>query len=230
MNTIAKIGDNNPPDPIDEAVAPFGDAIAEAENWLDGKPVENEAQMIAVDAILADIRSAGTAIAKAQKDSTAPLHDIWKAEIARWKPTVDDIERLKKGLAALVDPFKRKLAAEKEAIKRAAYEEANRKERAASEAAATADASNIETQREIAAMQADTQAAKQAAADANKDTVKGLRTVTHFEVTNYSDLLRWMNANARDVLDAAALEYVRRNHKDGMARPGVRVWTEKEAY
>ena len=36
---------NNPPDPIDEALAPFGDVISEAENWLDGSPVENEAQM-----------------------------------------------------------------------------------------------------------------------------------------------------------------------------------------
>jgi hypothetical protein len=99
------LGHNNPPDPIDEALAPFSDAISEAENWLDGEPVENEEQMKAVDAILADIRKAGTALASAQKSSTAPLHDAWKAEIARWKPTVDDIERMKKGLAALVDPF-----------------------------------------------------------------------------------------------------------------------------
>lgn len=36
---------NNPPDPIDEALAPFGDFISEAENWLDGTAVENESPL-----------------------------------------------------------------------------------------------------------------------------------------------------------------------------------------
>jgi hypothetical protein len=93
MNQIAKIGDNNPPDPIDEALAPYADAIAEAENYLDGEPVQTEAQMQAVDALIKDIRSAKSDLAKAKKSATAPLHDIWKNEIARWKPTEDDVER-----------------------------------------------------------------------------------------------------------------------------------------
>ena len=41
---------NGPPDPIDEALAPFGDTITEAEGWLDGTAVETEGQMKAVDA------------------------------------------------------------------------------------------------------------------------------------------------------------------------------------
>ena len=45
------------------ALAPYGDAISEAENWLDGTKVETEAQMQAVDAILKEIRSASTAVA-----------------------------------------------------------------------------------------------------------------------------------------------------------------------
>lgn len=230
MTALATIGHNNPPDPIDEAIAPFGDAITEAENWLDGSPVETEAQMQAVDAILAEIRQAGIAVEEAQKVATAPLHQAWKAEIARWKPTVEDLDRLKKGLAALVNPFKQKLAAEKEAAKRAAYEESARKEREARIALVEADAANIDAQRQAAELQAAALAAKQAASDANRDTVKGLRTVTHFEIADYSDLLRWMNKNAREELEAAAMEYVRRNHKDGVVRPGVRVWTTKEAY
>ena len=36
---LATIGHNNPPDPIDEALAPFGDVITEAEVWLDGTRV-----------------------------------------------------------------------------------------------------------------------------------------------------------------------------------------------
>ncbi len=42
MNKIAKIGVNNPPDPLDEITAPFEDFRQEAENWLDGKRAETE--------------------------------------------------------------------------------------------------------------------------------------------------------------------------------------------
>jgi len=72
-------GHNMPPDPIDEALAPYMDAIEEAENWLDGNPVEDEAAMKAVDALIADIRKAKSDLGKAKKSSTAPLHDAWKA-------------------------------------------------------------------------------------------------------------------------------------------------------
>jgi len=114
---------NNPPDPIDEALAPYGDVIEEAENWLDGSPVETEDQMKAVDALIKQMRSAKSDLAKAKKSATAPLHDAWKAEIARWKPTEDDVERRLKGLAAVVDPFKRKLAGQGD---RAAHRDAIR--------------------------------------------------------------------------------------------------------
>ena len=36
---MSNIGHNNPPDPIDEALAPYVDAIEEAQNWLDGEPI-----------------------------------------------------------------------------------------------------------------------------------------------------------------------------------------------
>lgn len=194
-------GHNMPPDPIDEALVPYMDAIEEAENWLDGNPVEDEAAMKAVDALIADIRKAKSDLGKAKKSSTAPLHDAWRAEIARWKPTEDDIERRLKGLAAVVDPFKRKLAAEKEAAKRAAYEAAQRKEREAREAASAA----------------------------NKDTVKGLRTVTKHEITDHRAALHWIAQNDRDAITAFIEDYARRNHKTAQIE-GVKVWQEKEAY
>lgn len=228
-NPREQIGGNNPPDPIDEALAPYGDAISEAENWLDGSPVENEDQMNAVDALIKDIRSAKSDLAKAKKSATAPLHDAWKAEIARWKPTEDDIERRLKGLAAVVDPFKRKLAEEKEAAKRKAYEEARAKERAAEEAAAKADAANYEESAEAARLKQEAVDAKKAASAANKDTVKGLRTVTKYEITDHKALLHWIAANRRDDLTAFIEEWARRNHKDVTAE-GLRVWNDKEAF
>ena len=223
------MGHNNPPDPIDEALAPYGDAISEAENWLDGSPVETEDQMKAVDAIIKEIRSAKSDLAKAKKSATAPLHDIWKAEIARWKPTEDDIERRLKGLAAVVDPFKRKLAEEKEAAKRAAYEEARRKEREAEEAARKANASDYEAATEAARLQAEAIEAKKAASAANKDTVKGLHTVTRYAIEDHRAALHWIAGNDRDAITAFIDEYVRRNHKSAQI-DGVKVWQEKEAF
>lgn len=220
---------NNPPDPIDEALAPYADAIAEAENWLDGTPVETEAQMNAVDAIIKDIRSAKSSLAKAKKSETAPLHDIWKAEIARWKPTEDDVERRLKGLAAAVDPFKRRLIAEKEAAKRAAYEETQRKEREAREAAAKSDASDYAAATEAARLQTEATAAKKAAAVANKDTVKGMRTVTRHAIDDHKAALHDIAANHRDALTMFIEQFVASNHKK-FTIAGVRVWTEKEAY
>lgn len=229
MTNPAPIGHNSPPDPIDEALAPYGDAISEAENWLDGTPVENEDQMKAVDAVIKDIRAAKSDLAKAKKSATAPLHDIWKAEIARWKPTEDDIERRLKGLAAVVDPFKRKLAAEKEAAKRAAYEEASRKEREAEEAARKVDVSDYEAATEAARLQAEAIEAKKAASAANKDTVKGLRTVTRYAIEDHRAALHWIASQDRDAVTAFIEEYVRRNHKTAEIG-GVKVWQEKEAY
>jgi hypothetical protein len=229
MTNPAPIGHNSPPDPIDEALAPYGDAISEAENWLDGTPVENEDQMKAVDAVIKDIRAAKSDLAKAKKSATAPLHDAWKAEIARWKPTEDDIERRLKGLAAVVDPFKRKLAAEKEAAKQAAYEEARRKEREAEEAARKADVSDYEAATEAARLQAEAVEAKKAASAANKDTVKGLRTVTRYTIEDHRAALHWIVSQDRDAVTAFIEEYVRRNHKTAEIG-GVKVWQEKAAY
>ena len=223
------IGHNNPPDAIDEATAPFSQAIEEAQNWLDGTVIDTESQMIAVDAIIKELRSAKAHIAKAKKSATAPLHDAWKNEIARWKPTEDDVDRRLKGLAAVVDQFKRDLAKQKEEAKKAAYEEARRKEQEAEEARRKASPADYEAQ--VAADRAAQEAmeAKKAASAANKDTVKGMRTVHHHEITDHRALLHWIAANDKPAMTAFIEDYARRNAR---SRPmdGVRTWTEKEAY
>jgi len=217
---------NNPPDPIDEALAPYADAIAEAETWLDGVEVTTEAQMNAVDALLKDIRTAGVELGKAQKDATAPLHDIWKAEIARWKPTADDIERIKKGLGAITQTFKQKLLAEKEAAKQKAYAAAREAERAAEAAAKEAAAGDIEAQREADALAYAAMAAKKQASEANRDKVTGLKTVKRQSVEDYSKAIRWMIANDAEPLKAFIDDYARQ-HAHSVVIDGVKTWTEK---
>lgn len=229
-NARAVIGGNNPPDPIDEAVAPWAGVIAEAEHWLDGKPVQKESQMKQVDSILREIKRASTAITAAEKEQTAPLHEAWKAEKARWKPTLDDLDRMKKGLPKLTDAFKRKLAEEKAAAERKAREEAERKQREAEEAARAADATDIEAKREAEAKIIEAKKAAAAASKASKDTVKGMRTVTRYEITDHKALLHWIAKNRRDDMTAFIEAWAQSNHKTNRNAEGLRVWDEKESF
>lgn len=221
---------NNPPDPIDEALAPFGDFISEAENWLDGAAVENEGQMKAVDDLTKQLKAAKKAVEAAEESEAKPFYDQWKAAKARYKPTLDDLDRMVKGLVAAVDGFKRKLAAEKAEAERKAREEAARAMREAQEAARAAAATDIEAQRTAAAAQAAAEEAQRIAAAASKDTVKGMRTVTRYEITDHRALLNWIARNDREAITAFIEEWARRNHKENQKADGLRVWQEKEAF
>lgn len=223
------LGHNNPPDPLDTALAPYGDAISEAENWLDGQKVETEGQMKAVDDLTKQIKAALKDVKDGQASEAAPHHDAHKAALARWKPTIDDLSRIRDGLVGLVSGFKAKLAADKKAAERAAWEAADKARREAEAKAAAADLTNIDAQREAAeAMQAAQDAVKAAQAQA-KDTVKGLRTFTRYEIEDHRAALHWIASNDREAITAFIEEYVRKNHK-AAAIDGVRVWQEKEAF
>jgi hypothetical protein len=226
---MSTIGHNNPPDPIDTALAPFGDAIEEAQNWLDGQPIENEEQLRATDELLKTIKTAIKELNTARDEATKPLHEAWKAEIARWKPTQDDLERISKGIVAAQDPFKRALAAKKEAEKRAAWEAAEKARKAAEEAALSAKASDIEAQRDAAEKAALAQRAAEEASAKQKDKVKGMRTVHLYEIEDHRAALHWIAQNDREAMTAFIEAYVAKNHKDAEIA-GVRRWTEKEAF
>jgi len=226
---MTTIGHNNPPDPIDEALAPYGDAIDEVQNWLDGEPIENEDQLKATDALLKTIKQALKDLNTARDESTRPLHEAWKAEVARWKPTQDDLDRMIKGLIACQDPFKRKLAAEKEAQRRAAWEAAEKAKREAEDAARAAQASDIEAQREAARKAEEAQRAAEEASARQKDKVKGMRTVHRYEIEDHRAALHWIARNNRDAVTAFVEEYVAKNHKAADI-DGVKQWTDKEAF
>lgn len=220
---------NNPPDPIDEILAIHSDAISEAENWLDGEPVENEAQLKDVDALTKAIKSALKDANAGEKSAAAPLHDAWKAEKARWKPTLEDLARIRDGLVALAAPFKARLAEEKRAQERAAWEAAEKARRDAEAKAAQANASDIEAQREAAQAAQEAIEAQKAVSAASKDKVGGMRTVSKFEVTDMRALINWIATNDKPAIAEFATEYARKNHKD-TAMDGVKSWTEKEAF
>ena len=70
----------------------------------------------------------------------------------------------------------------------------------------------------------------QALANAAKaDTAKGLRKTWFNEVTALTAFLRWVFVNDRAALEAFAEEYARKHREDGVARDGMRAWTERVA-
>ena len=230
LNPREAIGGNNPPSPIDDITAPYDAARIEAENWLDGTAVTNEAQMLAVDTLRANMRKWRLALEKGQKDQSAPLYETYKAALESWKPTITDAKRIEDGLVGLVDGFKRKLAAEKAEAARLADAIAREAADKARAAAMAADATNIEDTRAADAMIAEAEALQKAAKAAAKSTVKGMRTVTRFEITNHKLLLNWIAVNDRDAMTAFIEEWARQNHKTHPTADGLRVWNDQEAY
>lgn len=229
MNVQPAIGHNNPPDPIETVMSEYDGIITEAQNWADGEPVTDEAGMKAVDVVLKEFKTYKTALVKAGKERTDPLHKAWKAEVAAVKVYTDDADMIQSALVACVAPFKAKLAEEKKAAERAAWEAAEKARREAEAKQASLNAADIEAQRELAeAKQAAIEAEKAAKATA-KEAPKGMRTVTHHEITDMRDALHWIARNDKDAVSAFVAEYVRRNYKTTNIS-GVRVWTTKEAF
>lgn len=221
-------GHNNPPDAIDEVIASHADTLLEAENWADGELVDNEGQMQAVDLLTKEMKAAVKDAKGGQKSESAPHFDAHKAAIARWKPTVEDMQRLVDCLVAANAPFKAKLLADQKAAERAEWDKANAARLEAERLAREANASDVEAQREAqAAAQAAIDAEK--AAKASKATVKGMRTVHHYEIEDGRLCINWILQNDRDALTAFMDNYAAKNHRTADIA-GVKSWTTKESF
>lgn len=229
MAKLATIGDNQPPDPIDEIMANYADTLAECENWLDGAAVDNDGQLKATDALLKSVKEAIKDVKGGEESEAKPVYDTWKNIKARWKPTIDDLEMNKRGLIAAQDAYKKKKAAEAEAAKRKAWEEADAKRREAEKAAALADASDINAQREAESLRIEAMKATKDAQQSAKAGVKGMRTVHKHDIEDMRLVVNWIAQNDKAAMAEFATEYVRKNFKDA-AIAGVKTWTEKEAF
>lgn len=227
INPRAVAGNNNAPDPIDTISAAYDDQRREAENWTDGKLVENEAQMESVDVLREAMRQWRLALEAGQESAVKPLRDATTAERDRWKPTVADVKRIEGCLVKTVDVFKRKLAAEKDAAEKAAWEKTNRLRREAEEKARKANASNLEAQREVDTARQTAMDAEKSARVIAKDTTKGMRTFKETVVVDSVKLARYLWEHDRE----AQLEFqADRARKMGLDIAGVvEIRTEKRA-
>lgn len=225
---IATPGHNMPPDTIDTALAPFGDIITESEGWLDGTLVENECQMNAVDVLIKGVKAAKKAVETAEESAAKPIYDQWKAEKAKFAPTTTDLDRIVKGLVAIVDGFKRKLAVEKDSARKEAERLAWEATRAAQEAARSATVGDIGAQRASAQAEEHAKDAHRASMQANSETVKGMRNYDMYELLDLRGALHWIAANDKPAMTAFIEGYVAK-HAKSFPPEIVRNYTEKRA-
>ena len=83
MNKPAAIGHNNPPDPIDVALEPFDAVLIERRTGWTGRRLRMRLNSKATDVLLKELKAARKAVDTARDEVTKPLHEAWKAEIAR---------------------------------------------------------------------------------------------------------------------------------------------------
>lgn len=235
------IGHNNPPEDVDTAdygasapdavLEPYADTMAEADNWLDGEPLSDQAQIDAVDVLRDELRAAKRVLTKARDAAVKPLHDAWKSEVEVWKGPAKKIDMRISGLADLGADLRKRIDAEQSAARRAAWEEKRRAEEAAREAAEEAE----KRAGDIAAMEAANEAriaakeAEKAAQEASRDKVKGLRTVERHQIENVMSVVSHIMLTDPDSVTAFAETYVAKS-KDKANIPGVKVWKEKVAW
>ena len=224
----AQIGHNQSPDPIDRINATYEAEREEAENWTDGAPVENEAQMEAVDKLREAMRQWRLGLERGLKEAVAPYREAEKAERERWKPNIEDAKRIEGCLVAAVGEYKRKLAEEKRAAEKAAWEAANDAKREAEEKARAAAENDLEAQREADAARIAAIEAEKTAQAARKDKPRGLRTVKETVVLDPVALARHLWTYDREALDTFMIDRAR---KLKLHVPGVvEIQERKEAY
>lgn len=91
MNALANIGHNSTP--FIAARDTIADAVGEAREWLDGKPVADKDQADGLAHLLDTLRKAHKSADEARKIEAKPFDD-GKAEVqARYKPILTDAER-----------------------------------------------------------------------------------------------------------------------------------------
>lgn len=230
---IATIGDNGPPEPINEAYEAIklhiDDLFETAQGFLDGDPIANQETADLVSKLIDDARKARSA-AEAQRKEEAKPWDEGKAKVqALWTPLTDE----KKGRCALIaDTAKRvlstwlqKLEDEKRAVADAARKEAEEKARAAQQAFQQANFADLEARQQAEALLDEAKRAEKLAARAEKDKAHakggeraiGLVSAWTATITDRRAALLYYL-----VVDPASFEAVIQRLADADVRAGIR--------
>lgn len=193
--------------PYEVSASRIADLYAEALNWCDGSPIENEEQATEVTKLLDMIGEEIKTAEKRRRDENKPFDD-GKAEVqARYGLLIGETKSVT-GKAILardacrkaLTPWRARQEAERLAAAEAARREAEAKAREAALAFQVTRADDLEEREEAEALAREAAAADAAARKASKPTATGLRTVTRAQVTDRNAFLRWVKENRPDAL------------------------------
>lgn len=242
---LAGIGHNGAPEPtpFDFSEQEIGDLYEEAKHWLDGEPVETQAQCDAIQKLMRSIQDAEKRAEASQKAERDP-HNKALTEIGdRYNPLIGKTTKITGKTKLAIDackkamqPFLEKLEVEKRERAEAARREADR-QREEAEAAIRATREADLSQREEAerllreAKRAETAATR---AENDKAQAKGsgraasLRTRHVAEVTDMRAFARFCWEKHYDVLDEFLRGFAQQK-ADAGARdiPGVAIREER---
>lgn len=243
MPAVAGIGDNGGPplDALPAIKAKIDDLETEAKAWFDGEDIANEAQAEDVSRILDDARKLAKEADNARKVEKEPHLEAGRMVDARWKPLTTNAERIEQVAKAVLTPWLKAKAKEKEeaeAAARRAAEAAAEDARRAAEAARESTTLDDAKARDEAIERAE-EAQRQAAAIARETAgVKGqgmaravaLRTTWKSEITDRRALLNHVAVADPDALVAFLEEWAARAVRAGARDlPGVRAYPEQVA-
>lgn len=224
------IGHNKPPTPMEEIEAKFGDFFLEAENWCDGKRVETDAQMEAIDAIVAAMKSAEKAAKASKEREYRPHKAAGDAVVAAWKPVLDRINTYKSALLATVGEYKKEKARLVEIERQRLADEAAAKAREAEVANNTADMADLAQRKEADEIAFAAREAERAAQTAAKGKPTGLRKFWTYDITDGRELVNWIARNDRPAMQEFIEEYARKQVQQGTRQlAGVLIYQEQRA-
>lgn len=227
-------GHNNPP-AFDAFTMALEDVRLEAGNYLDGSPIQTQAEADNVGRIVAAAKKLRKDADAARAEEKRPHDEAGKAVQAKWKPLLDQADLIASAAQRPLTDYLARLAAKQAEEARQAREEAARKVQEAIEAQRAADG-NLEAMEAAAALQKDADKATKEAAKAEKVKAHvegdgraiGLRSYWTSTVGEYSVVLKWVKENHPDALRAWLAEFAAAQVRAGIREiPGVIIQQER---
>ena len=245
-NPRAVIGGNNPPQEMTafEAVKiDITDLYEEAVHWLDGTPVETQAQADAINTLKDKIKKAKAAAEEQYEIEVRPHQDTVKEIQTRYNELIGKNKSVT-GLTVKAEeacnnalrPYLIELDRKQQEAARIAREEADRKQREAMEAMRARDAANLAEREEAERLVREAKAAETAASAAEKAKAhaKGdgratsLRTVFHAVIVDRKQAASWVWVDRNDDLMAWIQEQADKAVRAGARKiPGFEVLEER---
>lgn len=208
---MTKLGDNNPPNEFEIIKSEIEDYYDEAILWIDGDPISTQGQADGIIKLMGMIKTASKKADEQRKYECYPHDEAKKAVQDKYAPLIAKTKGVTgkapmaiKACQDALTPWNVNLQAERDEKARIAREEAEKQQREAQEAM---QAANLANREEAEKKLKETQKMQATAKKAEKNNVKGMRTVWDVHVIDPVVFLRhyWATRNADLVKYATGL-------------------------